>query len=391
MKFASAGRLKRENGMNEMTRRTLLRAGAALAAVSTAAAQPSATKLKIAIFSKHLEFLEGEELARGAAELGVEGIDLAVRRGGHVEPERVKQDLPALVAAIRKQGLEVPMLTTDISDADTPYADDILAAMTDLGIHHYRWGGYKWKNDTPISKQLEAFKPRVAKLAALNGRYQASAMYHTHSGVGLVGASIWDLHEILSGFDPRLVGVNYDIGHATVEGGLGGWIESLRITGPLSAWGSGEGFPLGEGCEGAVAGDVEAAGRGHGKVPAVLRHAAGGAVCGAFATALRVSTGRRGEREEEGPLDEPGRYLCCDEAGCEDTAGNVAGGEAGLGFSGLRWPKIKKAPYAGAFSSCTLRLATPLKLLLLLRSSFLCPCFFCGGLLGCVLHRSDSP
>jgi sugar phosphate isomerase/epimerase len=232
MKFASAGRLKRENGMNEMTRRTLLRAGAALAAVSTAAAQPSATKLKIAIFSKHLEFLEGEELARGAAELGVEGIDLAVRRGGHVEPERVKQDLPALVAAIRKQGLEVPMLTTDISDADTPYADDILAAMTDLGIHHYRWGGYKWKNDTPISKQLEAFKPRVAKLAALNGRYQASAMYHTHSGVGLVGASIWDLHEILSGFDPRLVGVNYDIGHATVEGGLGGWIESLRITGP---------------------------------------------------------------------------------------------------------------------------------------------------------------
>ena len=71
----------------------------------------------------------------------------------------------------------------------------------------------------------------MARLAALNGRYQASAMYHTHSGVGLVGASIWDLHEILNGFDPKLVGVNYDIGHATVEGGMGGWIESLRITG----------------------------------------------------------------------------------------------------------------------------------------------------------------
>jgi sugar phosphate isomerase/epimerase len=125
-------------------------------------------------------------------------------------------------------------------DADTPYASDVLSVMTGLGIHHYRWGGFKWtgangkangKEDAPILKQIEAFRPRVAKLAELNGKYQASAMYHTHSGPGLVGASIWDLHEILSGMDPKLVGVNYDIGHATVEGGLGGWIESFRITG----------------------------------------------------------------------------------------------------------------------------------------------------------------
>jgi sugar phosphate isomerase/epimerase len=222
--------------MKDMTRRSLLKSATAMAAVSAAGAESPDNKLKIAIFSKHLEFLEGEELAKGAAELGVDGIDLAVRKGGHVEPERVKQDLPPLVAMIRKQGLQVPMLTTDIVDADTPYASDVLAAMTDLGIHHYRWGGLKWtvfkgKNDKPMVKQIEEFKPRVAKLAALNGRYQASAMYHTHSGVDLVGASIWDLHEILSGFDPKLVGVNYDVGHATVEGGFGGWIESLRITG----------------------------------------------------------------------------------------------------------------------------------------------------------------
>jgi sugar phosphate isomerase/epimerase len=187
--------------------------------------------LKIAIFSKHLEFLEGADLAAGAKEIGFDEIDLAVRRGGHIESARVRQDLPALVETIRRQGLEVPMITTDIVDADTPFADDILAAMTDLGIHHYRWGGFVWTDDRPIARQIEEFKPRVAKLAALNAKYQASAMYHTHSGPGLVGASIWDLHEILKGSDPKLVGVNYDIGHATIEGGLGGWIESFRITG----------------------------------------------------------------------------------------------------------------------------------------------------------------
>jgi sugar phosphate isomerase/epimerase len=57
-------------------------------------------------------------------------------------------------------------------------------------------------------------------------------MYHTHSGIDLVGAPIWDLHELLTGLDPAAVGVNYDIGHATVEGGFGGWIDSLRVTGP---------------------------------------------------------------------------------------------------------------------------------------------------------------
>jgi sugar phosphate isomerase/epimerase len=187
--------------------------------------------LKIAVFSKHLEFLAGEELAAGAKEIGVDGIDLAVRKGGHIEPERVRQELPALVAIIRQHGLDVPMLTTDIVDADTPHAEDVLAAMTDLGIHHYRWGGFVWTDQSPIPKQIEEFKPRVARLAALNARYQASAMYHTHSGAGLVGASIWDLREILNGFDPRQVGVNYDAAHATIEGGLGGWIESFRITG----------------------------------------------------------------------------------------------------------------------------------------------------------------
>src|SRR5579863_3735129 len=187
--------------------------------------------LKIAIFSKHLEFLEGADLAAGAKEIGFDGIDLAVRKGGHVEPARVKQDLPALAGIIRQHGLEVPMLTTDIVDADTPYAGDVLGAMSDLGIRNYRWGGFLWTQDRPIARQIEEFKPRVAKLAALNAKYQASAMYHTHSGAGLVGASIWDLHEILRGSDPRLVGVNYDVGHATIEGGLGGWIESFRITG----------------------------------------------------------------------------------------------------------------------------------------------------------------
>jgi sugar phosphate isomerase/epimerase len=221
-----------------ISRRALVAGGAAvggaalLAQAKGASEKNAARKPKVAIFSKHLLFLHGEDLAKGAAEIGFDGVDLAVRKGGHVQPERVRQDLPPLVDLLRKHGLEVPMITTDIVDIETPYAEDILRSMAELNIRYYRWGGLKYGGDLPYPTQLASMKPRIAKLAQLNARYKANAMFHTHSGEGVVGASIWDLYILLKDFDPTLVAVNYDVGHATVEGGVGGWINSFNICGP---------------------------------------------------------------------------------------------------------------------------------------------------------------
>jgi sugar phosphate isomerase/epimerase len=187
--------------------------------------------LKVAIFSKHLQFLQGAQLAEAAANIGFDGIDITVREGGHVEPARVRQDLPPLVKLIRQHGVEVPMITTDIVDAETPYARDVMAAMSELSIRHYRWGGFKYSDNRPIAAQLRGIRPKIVALAKLNSQYGVGAMYHTHSGIDLVGAPIWDLHELLEGLDPTAVGINYDVGHATIEGGVGGWIDSFRISG----------------------------------------------------------------------------------------------------------------------------------------------------------------
>ena len=215
-----------------VSRRSLLAAGGALLAGGFAHADPAPPpKLKIAIFSKHLQFVQGDELAAAAASIGFDGIDITVRKGGHVAPERVRQDLPPLVAIVRKHGLEVPMITADIVDAETPNAEEILHAISEVGIRRYRWGGFTYNDREPYPVQLDRMKTRIAKLAALNARYQACAMYHTHSGKD-VGAPIWDLYILLKDFDPNAVGINYDIGHATIEGGLGGWIDSFRICGP---------------------------------------------------------------------------------------------------------------------------------------------------------------
>jgi sugar phosphate isomerase/epimerase len=212
---------------HQVSRRAVLAGAAAFLATPASGRE----KLKISIFSKHLAFVEGAELAKAASDLGFDGVDITVRKGGHVLPERVKEMLPPLVATLRKQGLEVPMITTDIADPDTPYAEDILRTASELGIRNYRSGGWKYVADRPIPAQLDGFRARLEKLAKLNAKYQTCAMYHTHSGVGLVGAPIWDLHIMMKDLDPKLIGINYDIGHATIEGGLGGWIASWRVSG----------------------------------------------------------------------------------------------------------------------------------------------------------------
>ena len=60
----------------------------------------------LCLFSKPLPGMGWRQLAQAAKSVGFGGIDLTVRRGGHVQPERATEDLPKAVEAIREQGLD---------------------------------------------------------------------------------------------------------------------------------------------------------------------------------------------------------------------------------------------------------------------------------------------
>ena len=216
-----------------MDRRTFLSVAAAATAVG-APADPKANALPICAFSKHFQWTTVADAAKMCAEIGYDGVDLTVRGGGHVLPERVADDLPKAVEAIRAAGLEAPMITAGIVDADTPHAEAMIRTAAQLGIKRYRWGGFRYDASKPIPDQVADYRANSKALAALNKQYGSCAMYHTHSGVGQFGASFWDLYLTLRELDNDAVSVNYDIGHATVEGGLGGWINSTRLLLPMT-------------------------------------------------------------------------------------------------------------------------------------------------------------
>lgn len=185
----------------------------------------------IGLVSRHVQWTPMEDAIAVAKEAGFDEIEWNVRAGGHVEPARVAQDLPKAVELTKKAGLAVRMVTTSIQDANSPNVQAILETMSGLGIPCYRGGQYfRFDYAKPLWPQLEALKPRMAGLAALNAKYGTQVAYHTHSAPGNIGGNIWDFWEVIKGFDPKQVGLNYDIGHAVARGGASGWIDGALIS-----------------------------------------------------------------------------------------------------------------------------------------------------------------
>ena len=55
-------------------------------------------------------------MSEAAAEMGFNGLDLTLRPKGHVLPERVVDDLPKAVEAMKKHGINPLMMTTNVWD-----------------------------------------------------------------------------------------------------------------------------------------------------------------------------------------------------------------------------------------------------------------------------------
>jgi sugar phosphate isomerase/epimerase len=183
----------------------------------TAAPQP---KNPIYAFEKPIQFLSDTELAATMAELGFNGIEATVRAGGRVLPNKVETDLPRLRDALDKRGLEIGIIATDILNTTQPRTEPVLRAAAKLGIRRYRMASYLYDMSKPILPQLDAIASRLPALIDLTKELGMTAVYHNHSGPNRVGAAVWDIYGLIKTFDPRVIGIGFDIQHATIEGGL---------------------------------------------------------------------------------------------------------------------------------------------------------------------------
>ena len=183
--------------------------------------------LKIHIFSKHLQFLNIHDMTEAAAEMGFDGVDLTVRPNGHVLPERVENDLPKAVEAMRKMGFAPLMMTTAVQDADSTTDKQILELAAKHRFQFYRMNWFNYPDGKSIPESMQLFQQKVKDLSELNKKMGLTGCYQNHAG-NLVGSSIWELRELLKNSNQQHIGVQYDIRHAVVEGGLS-WKNGLRL------------------------------------------------------------------------------------------------------------------------------------------------------------------
>jgi sugar phosphate isomerase/epimerase len=187
----------------------------------------------ICAYSNNLIKVDYAELGNIAQQIGYEGVDLTVMQGGHVNPQITNVDLVRAIESVRGPGLEVPLISTNITNVGDFTAYPILAITGHTQVHMYRTGYWPWgtaPNGPNISGRLAQVRNDILNLLPLGERSGMMALIPNRAG--FVGEAVWDMQTIIGDIDPQWVGYSFDPSHATAEGGAGGWEIALRLALP---------------------------------------------------------------------------------------------------------------------------------------------------------------
>ncbi len=222
-----------------MSRRRFL-GSSAVAGAAALAARPAAAgdnvgspplPAPICLFSKCFQPRTVTQLAEILPAIGFKNVDLTVRPGGHVPPERVGDDLPRAKETLGKAGVAIAMITTDIASPRQKHAADVIRTAATLGIRFLKLGYTHYKDMRAIHQTWADARAGIRDLVPLLAENRVHAGFHNHSG-GCVGSMLWDEWELIRDLDPKWVGSYFDPAHATVEGGGGGWRIGLNLLAP---------------------------------------------------------------------------------------------------------------------------------------------------------------
>lgn len=208
--------------------------------------------MKIVAFTKSFQDLTISQVASAFKKLGLDGLDLTVRDGGHIAPANVERELPDAVNVAHEKGLTIPLLTTGITDADAA-AETLFNSAATVGITRIKLGYYRYRPVGTLAKQMDEVKHRLARLVPLARKYGVLPCVHIHSGTFIPSHGTM-LYELIKDFPPNEVGAYVDPLHMTLEGGGEGWRQGLDLLAPWIAlvsvknfaWQKGHRDPVGQ-------------------------------------------------------------------------------------------------------------------------------------------------
>lgn len=188
--------------------------------------------MKFALFTDDLSDLSIREACRAAQQAGFDGLDLTLRPGGHVRPENAQQGLAAAHEIANEEGVEIVMVTTGITAADAPFAEQVMSA-AHFQHREFKLGYWRYEPFGTLARQLDDARRKLEGIVNLARRYHIRPCLHAHSGPILSNGPL--LYLLLKDFAPADVGAYVDTMHMSYEGGGSGWELMLDLLAPWVA------------------------------------------------------------------------------------------------------------------------------------------------------------
>jgi sugar phosphate isomerase/epimerase len=190
--------------------------------------------VQFVLFTDNLADLTVAQACESAKAAGFDGLDLTLRPGGHVRPEAAEVGLSEAKRVADAAGVVIPMVSTAVTDVDSPHAESIFAAAAHYGARLVKLGYWEYRPFGTLAAQVDEARARLGRLVALGRKYHVLPCIHCHSG-RLIASGGPMLYLVLKGFRPGEVGAYVDPMHMTIEGGRAGWEMGLDLVVPWLA------------------------------------------------------------------------------------------------------------------------------------------------------------
>jgi sugar phosphate isomerase/epimerase len=211
-----------------------LTAVASHAFTGIAAAAPAATRgPTFAAFTESFQGWPIPEVCEKFKAIELDGLDLTVRPGGHINPADAPEKLPFAARAAREHGVRLSMLSTAIVEAN-PEAEALLAAAAAAGVDRVKLGYFRYDKFGTLARQIDASRRKLEGIAKLGAKHKVLPCVHIHSG-DTIPASGAIAFLLLKDFSPKEIGAYVDPMHMTVEGANDGWRQGLDLLAPWIA------------------------------------------------------------------------------------------------------------------------------------------------------------
>ncbi|MCA9075363.1 MAG: TIM barrel protein [Planctomycetaceae bacterium] len=162
--------------------------------------------------------------------MGLDGLDLTVRPGGHISPENAPRQLPDAAQAAKDHGVSIPMLTTGITEANA-VNERLVATAGEHGIRRIKLGYFRYGQFGSLRQQLDDIRRQLDDISQMTHKHDVLPCMHIHSG-NTIPSHGTQLYLLLKDMSPDMIGAYVDPMHMTIEGGQGGWKQGLDLLAP---------------------------------------------------------------------------------------------------------------------------------------------------------------